>query len=121
VLPEVPVIVMFELPAVAEALAVRVRVLPLNAAVTPLGKPDATYVTVPLKPFTSVTVMASVPLAPWAMDRVAAEGAMVKLAVPPPMTTVPVLLFDAATFSAVSVPVDDRYPIPLIFNDSAFG
>jgi hypothetical protein len=83
--PEVPVIVIVEVPAVAVAAAVNVTTLvPVvglvpNAAVTPLGNPDAARVTLPVKPLTSVTVMVSVPLAPRAIDRAAAEGLSVKL------------------------------------------
>jgi hypothetical protein len=62
--PEVPVMVIVELPTVAVALAVSVRVPPLNAAVTPPGRPEAAKVTVPLNPFTSVTVMVSVAVLP---------------------------------------------------------
>jgi hypothetical protein len=56
-LPEVPVMVTGIVPMVAELLAVSVNVLAvlagfgLNDAVTPLGKPDADKVTLPLKPF----------------------------------------------------------------------
>ena len=65
--PEVPVIVTATVPVAAVALAVRVSVLALlaglglNAAVTPLGKPDAVRVTLPLKPFAGVMVMVLVP------------------------------------------------------------
>jgi len=59
--PDVPVIVTPAMPVAAVALAVRVRVLllvvagfGLNAAVTPLGKPEADSVTLPLKPFEGV-------------------------------------------------------------------
>ncbi len=75
---EVPVIVTVDVPDAAEELAARVSVLPLNEAVTPLGKPEAARVTVPVNPFTSVTVMVSVALDPWATERVDAEGASVK-------------------------------------------
>ena len=66
-LPEAPIIVTVAAPFFAVALAVRVSVLVplaglgLNAAVTPLGKPDAVRVTVPLKPFDGVMVMVLVP------------------------------------------------------------
>jgi len=56
-LPDVPVIVTVAAPVVAVALAVNVKVLDvvagfgLKAAVTPVGKPDAAMVTLPLKPF----------------------------------------------------------------------
>jgi hypothetical protein len=65
--PDVPVIVTATVPVAAVALAVRVSVLVplaglgLNIAVTPLGKPDAVRVTVPLKPFDGVMVMVLVP------------------------------------------------------------
>jgi hypothetical protein len=70
-LPEVPVIVtVVGPPAVAEPLAVSVRVLVpavgfgLNPAVTPLGRPDAARVTLPVNVPTSVTVMVLMPPAP---------------------------------------------------------
>ena len=65
--PDVPVIVTVTVPVAAVALAVRVMVLVpvagfgLNAAVTPLGKPDAERVTLPLKPFEGLMVMVLVP------------------------------------------------------------
>jgi len=70
VLPEVPVMVTVEVPAVAVALAVNVSTLELvdevglNEAVTPLGSPVAANVTLPVNPFTSVTVMVSVAVLP---------------------------------------------------------
>jgi len=69
-LPDVPVIVITFEPAAADALAVRVNVLVevvgfgLNAAVTPLGNPEAANVTLPLKPFEGTTAMVLVPLVP---------------------------------------------------------
>jgi len=36
----------------------------LNDAVTPVGRPDATRVTLPVKPFCGVTVMVAEPLDP---------------------------------------------------------
>lgn len=57
-------------PVVAVLLAVNVSVLVvvaeagLNDAVTPLGRPDADRLTLPVKPFTGVTVTVSVPLLP---------------------------------------------------------
>ena len=59
-----------EFPAVAVLLTVSVSTLEvvedagLNAALTPVGKPDAVNVTLPVKGLTSVTVIVSVPLAP---------------------------------------------------------
>lgn len=49
------------------------------ATVTPAGKPVTASVTLPVNPFTSVTVMVSVPLPPCATVRAAAEGAIVKV------------------------------------------
>lgn len=67
----------------------------LNEAVTPLGIPDAVNDTLPAKGLTSVTEMVSVPLAPWATDRVAAEGLSVKLPTAPQV--VPFTANDAGT------------------------
>ena len=39
----------------------------LNDAITPLGRPDADKLTLPLNPFCEVTVIALVPLAPCTM------------------------------------------------------
>ena len=61
-----------ELPVAAVVLAVNVSVLVLvagfglNDAVTPVGRPDAARVTVPVNPFVGVTLMVLVPLAPCA-------------------------------------------------------
>ena len=69
-LPEVPVIVTLDVPTVAELLAVSVSTLDAvvgfvpNDAVTPLGRPDAARVTLPLNPPAPVTVMVSVALLP---------------------------------------------------------
>ena len=69
-LPEVPVTVTVTVPVVAVLLAVSVSVLVLvalaglNDAVTPLGKPEAVKLTLPVKPFCGVTVMVLVPLVP---------------------------------------------------------
>ena len=65
-----PVIVTVAVPKAAVALAVSVNVLVevvgfgLNAAVTPLGRPEAVKLTLPLKPFRSVTVIVLAPLLP---------------------------------------------------------
>ena len=61
--PDVPVIVTVTVPVAAVALAVKVSVLllvaglGLNAAVTPLGKPDAERVMLPLKPLDGVMLI----------------------------------------------------------------
>src|ERR1700722_11285340 len=72
--PEVPVIVTVDEPVVAVLLAVRVSTLLFvvglvpNEAVTPLGKPAAARVTLPVKPPTSATLIVLVPLLPWVID-----------------------------------------------------
>ena len=82
--PEVPLMVTVAAPTVAVLLAVSVSTLELvddvglNEAVTPLGRPDAVNVTLPVNGLTSVTVMVSVPLLPWVTDSVDAEGVSVK-------------------------------------------
>jgi len=69
--PDVPVIVTVTLPVVAVLLAVSVNVLVLvvllglNDGVTPLGRPEADKLTLPVKPFCGVTVIVLVPLVPW--------------------------------------------------------
>jgi hypothetical protein len=84
VLPDTPEIVTVTVPAAALEVADRVRVLVLevgfglNDAVTPLGKPEADRVTLPLKPPTSVTVIVLVPLPPWAMLTLPGEADSVK-------------------------------------------
>jgi len=68
--PEIPVTVTVTVPVAAVLLAVRVSVLVavvllgLNDAVTPLGRPDADKLTLPLKPFCGMTAMVLVPLLP---------------------------------------------------------
>jgi hypothetical protein len=84
-LPDVPVMVTVAVPVVAVLLAVRVKVLVevvgfvLNAAVTPLGNPDAARVTLPENPPTSVTVIVLVPLPPCVTATLVGEAASVKL------------------------------------------
>jgi len=69
-LPELPVMVTLTVPVAAVLLAVSVKVLVLvvlgglKEAVTPLGRPEADMLTLPLKPFCGVTVMLLLPLAP---------------------------------------------------------
>jgi hypothetical protein len=75
--PETPVTVIVDVPVTAEALAVSVSVLTpvvlagLNAAVTPLGKPDATRATLPLNPFCGPTVITAPPLVPCLIESIA--------------------------------------------------
>lgn len=70
--PETPVTVIVNVPRAAVLLADSVRVLVvvvlpgLNAAVMPLGRPEAERLTLPLNPLSGLTVTVLVPLAPWA-------------------------------------------------------
>jgi hypothetical protein len=79
-----PVRVTVTVPVAAVPLAVSVNVLVLtvllglNDAVTPLGRPDADKLTLPLKPFCGVTVMVLAPLAPWVMLRPLGDAESVK-------------------------------------------
>jgi len=69
-LPDVPVIVIVAVPVLAAALAVNVSVLDdvagfgLKDAVTPLGKPDAARLTLPLNPFAALMAIVLAPLIP---------------------------------------------------------
>jgi hypothetical protein len=85
--PPVPVTVMVEVPAVAVEATVKVSVeLPepgaamdagLNAAVTPVGRPDADNATAELNPPETVVVSVEVPVAPCAMETDVGEAASV--------------------------------------------
>ena len=83
-MPEVPVIVTVDIPVVAVALAMSVKILvPVvgfvpNDAVTPLGRPDAAKVTLPVKPFWGATAIVLGPLAPWRMLRLLGEAERLK-------------------------------------------
>ena len=83
-LPEVPVIVTVEVPMVAPAPTVKVSVLVevvgfgLKPAVTPLGRPEALKVTLPLNPFNGSTVIVLVSLPPRAMVRLLGAALRVK-------------------------------------------
>jgi hypothetical protein len=78
--PEIPVTVTVAVPVAAVLLAVSVKVLVLaallglNAAVTPLGKPDADKPTLPLKPFCGATAIVLVPLAPCAIVKLLGDA-----------------------------------------------
>lgn len=88
--PEVPVIVTVDSPAVAapsvDSVNMLVEVVGLvsKEALTPLGNPLAARVTAPVKPLISFTVMVVVATAPGTTCRLAAEVESVKPVVPPP-------------------------------------
>ena len=68
--PEVPVMVIVEVPVVAVAFALNVSTLEdvvglvPKVAVTPAGRPEAERVTLPVKPPVGLTVIVLVPLPP---------------------------------------------------------
>lgn len=78
-LPEVPAMVMVDVPAAAEMPAVRVRMLEVMAlaglkeAVTPVGNPKAARFTALVKPCCALMVMVLALLAPGASETVDAE------------------------------------------------
>ena len=79
-LPEMPVIVTGTVPVAAVLIAVSVNVLMLvpgfglNDAVIPLGRPGTDKLTWPLKPFSALTVIVLVPMAPCRMLRVLGDA-----------------------------------------------
>jgi len=82
--PDLPVIVIAEVPAAAVLAAAKVSaVLPAvtapKVAVTPVGRPEADNVTVPLKPDKGVMAILLVPLEPGLMLKLAGVAARVKL------------------------------------------
>ncbi len=88
--PDVPVIVIVDVPTVAVPLAVSVKVLVpvvlagLNVAVTPAGRPEADRLTLPVNPFSGVTVMVLVPLPPWVTATLPGEAESAKSGVAAP-------------------------------------
>jgi hypothetical protein len=122
--PEFPMTVSPADPIGATLLTVRVSTLVvevlagLNAAVTPVGKPDADMATLPLKPFCPTTVMVVLAVPPWPTLALAGtadnvnvgDGAGVEL--PPPQATSPMV---PATPSPRQQRVRLRFIIALLF------
>jgi hypothetical protein len=112
--PETPLIEMGKLPAVAVLLAVKVtRLVPAvlggaNAAVTPLGRPDADSVTLPLNPFCALTVTIPAAVAPRGSARVAGRRDSVKFGAVMVRTMVVVLV------SAPETPVTVTVAVPVV-------
>jgi len=79
-LPDVPMKMTLNVPVAAVLLALSVSVLTvvaglgLNEAATPLGRPDADKLTLPLKPFCRVMVIVLVPLVPCMMLRLLGDA-----------------------------------------------
>jgi len=118
-LPDMPVMVTGTVPVDAVALAVKVSVLllvlglvtvtglGLNPAVTPVGKPEAERLTLPLKPPDGVMVMVLVPLLPWVMDTLFGLAESEKLGVDPP----PGQAFARLAAFTVPIPVAKSQPV----------
>lgn len=117
-LPEVPDIVMVAVPVVTVLDAVSVSTLEPVAglvpklAVTPLGKPVAVSVTLPVKPLAPVTLIVSVTLAPWITETVADVGARVKLGA---AFTVSAIVVEAVSVPEVPVIVTVDVPVVAVF------
>jgi len=115
--PEVPVTVTVAAPVVAVLLAVSVNVLVLvvlaglKLAVTPLGRPEAARLTEPVKPFTGVTVMVLVPLAPRLIVTLAGEAESEKFGVAAAFT---VRLMVVLCVKAPEVPVIVTVAVPVV-------
>jgi len=110
-LPDVPVMVTFTVPTWAAELTVSVNVLlllvvpGLKDAVTPLGRPDAEKLTLPLKPFCGPTEMVLVPLVACAMLKVVGDAESVNVGV----ATVSVT--DAVLIKLPDVPVMTTFAV----------
>jgi hypothetical protein len=84
-LPDIPVTVTVNPPLIAVLLAAKVKVLVpvvvdgVKKAFTPVGKPEAVKLTLPLKPFRGVIVMVLEPLEPCARLMLLGEAASAKL------------------------------------------
>jgi hypothetical protein len=111
-LPDVPLIVTLAVPVAAVALAVSVKVLVevvgfgLNPAVTPLGKPEALKLTLPVNPFVGLTVMVLLPLVPCVTVTLFGDGASVKFGLPGAQ---PVKMNDPMFVCQLKVPLTFSY------------
>ena len=81
-----------DVPVAAVLLAVSVNVLVLvvlvglNEAVTPLGRPEADRLTLPVKPLCGVTVIVLFPLVPWVIVTLVGEAERPKFCWPAAFT-----------------------------------
>src|SRR5467141_793626 len=111
-LPEVPLMLTVAAPVEAVLLAVSVKVLVaaagfgLNDAITPLGRPEAVRLTLPLKPLRGVMVMVLEPLAPCVKVRLLGEVDTRKLGI----DVDPGQLFTKLAALSVPMPVAKSQP-----------
>jgi hypothetical protein len=128
--PDVPVMVTVAAPTVAVLVAVNVNVLVpvvfagLKDAVTPLGRPEADKLTLPLKPLCGMTVTVLVPPAPCAKLKVFGEADRLKLggkasvsetvAVLLKLPTVPVMVTGNVPVIAVPAAVKVKVLVPAV-------
>jgi hypothetical protein len=109
--PEVPVIFTVTAPVVAVEAAVRVSVLVLvpgfglNAAVIPLGRPDAASVTLPSNPFVESMLIVLVAFPPW--TSVSASGSLNKAK----FGATPGQLFTRLKALMLPIPVAKSHPV----------
>jgi hypothetical protein len=112
-LVEAPVMVTVAVPAVAVLLAVRVNVLVpvvllgLKEAVTPVGRPEADKLTLPVKPFWGTTEIVLVPLAPRVIDTLLGDAEREK----PGVDVDPGQLFTRLAALTVPMPVAKSQPV----------
>lgn len=130
--PDVPVIVTVAVPVVAVLLAVNVTVLlvvvlpGLKDAVTPLGRPEADKLTLPLNPLIGLTVMVLVPLPPCVTETLVGEADSEKSAAAGAVTVrvtvvvwvklpeVPVMVTVEVPVVAVALAVNVRLLVPVV-------
>jgi hypothetical protein len=114
--PEVPVIMTVAVPVAAVLLAVRVTMLEfaglvmlvgLKDAVTPMGKPEADKLTLPVKAFTEATEIVLVPLAPCAIDKLDGDEERENPGTGPPVGQ----LFTKLVAFSVPMPVAKSQPV----------
>jgi len=110
--PDVPVMVTMAVPTVAVPKAISVNVLldvvlaGLNDAVTPLGRPEADKLTLPLKVFCGVIVIVLDPLLPWTIFKLTGEADILKSG-----AAVPGQLLTRFATLIVPIPVAKSQPV----------
>jgi hypothetical protein len=115
-LPEIPLMVTVAVPVNAVLLAVNVSVLVavvlpgLKEAVTPLGRPEADKLTLPLKLFCGVMVIVLVPVVPCTMLRLEGDAERAKLGTAAAVT-VRLIVVELAKLPEVPVIVTVAAPV----------